>query len=284
MMFGRDLGAVGGFEKEKALEVLRNGVERDGLGGRVAGKHMHRLMVLYEEFLIQFCDHPPPPPTTTTTGDADRLAVAEERLRELLDVMSESQEARRRLDETRELRAQREEIARNERDRELSNVRRRLEEAEREAKETREELQRSRKDFERAKNEGLAARKELKGTKEKLKDATRRFEGMLEELEKTEKKINAATSSAWVFIDVGMTIAVALVRLEGHLFETATTLMFVAGLWLVRCIVAVVRSRPSRWSWMMLGLVAFGVFLGIGALSGKERFALGAALCDSCLG
>ena len=275
MMFGRDLGAVGGFEKDKALEVLRNGAEREGLGGRVAGKHMHRLMVLYEEFLTRFCDHPPPPTTTTTTtGDADRLAAAEGRLRELLDVMGESQEAQRRLDETRELRAQQEEIARNERERELSDVRRRLEEAERQAKETREELQRSRKDFERAKNEGLAAKKELEGAKQELKDATMRFEGTLEELKETEKKISAVTSSAWVFIDVGMTIAVALVRLEGHLFETATTSTFVAGLWLVRCIVAVVRSRPSRWSWMMLGLVALGVFLGIGALSGKARLAL----------
>ena len=278
-MFGRDLGAVGGFEKEKALEVLRNGLEREGLVGKVAGKHMHRLMVLYEEFLTQFCDHPLP-----TAGDADRLAVAEERVRDLLDVMGESQEARRRLDETRELRAQQEEVIRNERERELNDVKRRLEEAERQAKETQEELQRSRKDFEHAKQEGLEAKKELEHAKEEMKDATRRFEGTLEELEETEKKIDAATSSAWVFIDVGMAIAVVLVRLEGHLFETATTSMFVAGLWLVRCIVAVVRSRLSRWSWMMLGLVALGVFLGIGAFSGKDMSALWAVLCDYCLG
>ncbi|CAF9926367.1 MAG: hypothetical protein ALECFALPRED_003428 [Alectoria fallacina] len=285
MMFGKDLAVV--FSKDKALEVLQNGLEREGLrltGPAAAGKHMHRLMILYEEFLTQFCVHPQPTTTTTTTGDADRLAGAEERVRELLDMMSETQEARRRLDEARELRAQQEEsAARSERERELNDVKRGLEEAEKQAKETREELLRCRKALERAENEGLEAKEEVAGAKKELEDATRRrrCEETLEGLEETEKKIDAVVSSAWVFLDVGMAVAVVLVHFEAYLFETSsTTSMFVAGLWLVRCIVAVFRSRSSRLSWITtIGLIVFGVFLGIAASSRKETiYAMGGSV------
>ena len=284
-MFGKDLAVV--FSKDKALEVLQNGLEREGLrltGPAAAGKHMHRLMILYEEFLTQFCVHPQPTTTTTTTGDADRLAGAEERVRELLDMMSETQEARRRLDEARELRAQQEEsAARSERERELNDVKRGLEEAEKQAKETREELLRCRKALERAENEGLEAKEEVAGAKKELEDATRRrrCEETLEGLEETEKKIDAVVSSAWVFLDVGMAVAVVLVHFEAYLFETSsTTSMFVAGLWLVRCIVAVFRSRSSRLSWITtIGLIVFGVFLGIAASSRKETiYAMGGSV------
>ena len=39
------------FNKERALEVLQEELYKKGLMRQVPGKHMHRLMVLYVEFL-----------------------------------------------------------------------------------------------------------------------------------------------------------------------------------------------------------------------------------------
>lgn len=266
MMFGGDVTT---FSKKKALDVLQNGLEREGLMGPVPGKHMHRIMILYEEFLSQFCNNPQP-----TTGDAHRLADAEARVEELLDVIGETQDLRREMEEARASRAQLEEIARNERENELRDVKAELEEVRKQEKETHEEVQSLRKKLERAGNEELDAAKELEGVNEKLKDATRSFEETLKELEETKKDLHSVASSALVFILLGMTIALIMVRFEGHIFGVSTTFGIVLGLWLVLCIVAVVRSRPTRRSWMFFGLVVFCVALGMGAFSERDRFAL----------
>ncbi|KAL9067801.1 MAG: hypothetical protein Q9161_006619 [Pseudevernia consocians] len=204
MIVGRDRAT---FAKKKALDVLQNRLEREGLVGLVGGKHVHRIMVLYEEFLNQFCDQPQP------VEDADRLTAAEARVQELRDVISETQERRRQIDEAQAASARLEEAARQEREKELKDVKGELEEVKKRWEET--------------------------------------------------KSLKAMASSIWVFVLVVMTTTAVLVHFEGHVFDKSTSSMAVLGMWIVHCVVAVIRSRPSRKSWMIFGLVLCCVLLGV---------------------
>ena len=205
MMFDGDRAT---FAKKKALDALQNGLEMEGLVGPVGpvgGKH--RIMILYEEFLNQFCDQPQP------VEDADRLTAAEARVQELRDVISETQERRRQIDEAQAASTRLEEAARQEREKELKDVKGELEEVKKRWEET--------------------------------------------------KSLKAMASSIWVFVLVVMTTTAVLVHFEGHVFDKSTSSMAVLGMWIVHCVVAVIRSRPSRKSWMVFGLVLCCVLLGM---------------------
>lgn len=145
MMLG---GETTASEKKKALDLLVNGLEREGLTGPVPGKHMHRIMVLYEEFLNQFCDAPQPP---------DRLAASEARVRELGNLLIRSQELDRVIEESRDLEARRQES-------EISELKRRLSAICKDRAELIEELQKVR-------TEGRAMFFELKSLKEEQEKA-----------------------------------------------------------------------------------------------------------------
>ena len=251
MMFGGDRAT---FAKKKALDVLQNGLEREGLVGPVGGKHVHRIMVLYEEILNQFCDQPQP------VEDADRLAAAEARVQELRDVISETQELRRQIDEAQAASARLKEAARQEREKELKDVKGELEEVKKRWEETQEALGGTKKDLEDARNAGREAEREIEGFKEELKNAAKKLERTQKRLEGTKKSLKAMASSIWLFVLVGMTTTAVLVHFEGHVFDKSTSSMAVLGMLIV---VAVIRSRPSRKSWMTFGLVLCCVLLGV---------------------
>lgn len=238
MMFGGDSDT---FSKKKALDVLQNGLEREGLNGPVPGKHMHRIMVLYDEFLSQFCND-----LQLTTGDARRLASAEARVDELLDVISEAQDLQRGMEEAQTSRAQLEEVLRIERENELRDVKVELEDARKKGKETREELERFKQELGNAENEGSKIAKDLDAAKMGLKDATKELEETRKDLLKTKEDLNSVASSALVFVLLGVSVALVMVRFEGHVLGISTTFGVVLGLWLVYYVVAVARSRPSR--------------------------------------
>ena len=271
MMFGGDRAA---FSKHKALDVLQRGVEREGPvapPAAGAGKHMHRIMVLYEEFLSQFCDRPPP------VEDAERLVVAEARVEELQDALSELVDLRRQIDEAQAARARREEAARAERERELEDVKGELEAVRQRWEEARGALEGSEKELEEARNGGRVAGRELEGFGEEAKKAATELERMQKRLEGAEKKLKAMASSIGVFFLVGMTTTAVLAHFEGHLFDRSTSSMAILGMWIVHCVLAVVRiavfrSRPSRKSWKIFGLVVCCGLLGVGLE--RERFAL----------
>ncbi|KAF6223243.1 hypothetical protein HO133_000085 [Letharia lupina] len=82
---------VASAAKEQALGFLQRGFEREKLVP-LPGKHTERTMVLYEEFLNQFCDFPPP------VEDGRRLEAAEEGLRNLWRDLRRQQVIRRELD------------------------------------------------------------------------------------------------------------------------------------------------------------------------------------------
>lgn len=237
-MFGGDSDT---FSKKKALDVLQNGLEREGLNGPVPGKHMHRIMVLYDEFLSQFCND-----LQLTTGDARRLASAEARVDELLDVISEAQDLQRGMEEAQTSRAQLEEVLRIERENELRDVKVELEDARKKGKETREELERFKQELGNAENEGSKIAKDLDAAKMGLKDATKELEETRKDLLKTKEDLNSVASSALVFVLLGVSVALVMVRFEGHVLGISTTFGVVLGLWLVYYVVAVARSRPSR--------------------------------------
>lgn len=182
MMF---VGEAAAFEKKKALDVLMNGLEREGLMGSVPGKHMHRIMVLYEEFLNQFCDAPQPP---------DQLAASEARVHELEDILTRSLELDRVLEESRELEARRQES-------EISELKGRLEAVHKDRGEVIEELQRVR-------TEGRAMFFELKSLKEEqekakgkvVKKPTRTEKGLKEtqeELKTCKKDLENSRNLVW---------------------------------------------------------------------------------------
>ncbi|CAF9905767.1 hypothetical protein IMSHALPRED_003969 [Imshaugia aleurites] len=257
MMFG---GGGASFEKKRALDVLENGLQKEGLTGAVEGKHMHRVMVLYEEFLSRFCEG------VEGESDAERLAAAEGSVQELLRMMDRRQELQRRVDETREAREQAEERFRESQEQELEIVKGALEEARKEAEETRVALEHSKKDLEDARKDGQDAKREIVGLKKILRTATKRFEELREELEKAKREM-AGKPSGWFFHDVGMTVAVVLVHFEGHSFKNSNTLRVVLGLWLIRCTVAGARSQTSRRSWLIIALVIVCGLLILGTLS-----------------
>lgn len=186
MMFGADRGAR--LEKDKALLVLQNGLEREGLTGPVVGKHMHRIMVLYEEFLNQFCDEPPP-----MTGDADRLAAAEERVQELRDVVRERQELDRVLEESRVLEARRQELARSEAEKELRDVKEELWGVKEELRVSKEGLQEVEEELEEALKVGREVEKELEDIKaeqmEKEGKTQKGWEEIEEQLEAIDRRV-----------------------------------------------------------------------------------------------
>lgn len=256
-MFG---GGGASFEKKRALDVLENGLQKEGLTGAVEGKHMHRVMVLYEEFLSRFCEG------VEGESDAERLAAAEGSVQELLRMMDRRQELQRRVDETREAREQAEERFRESQEQELEIVKGALEEARKEAEETRVALEHSKKDLEDARKDGQDAKREIVGLKKILRTATKRFEELREELEKAKREM-AGKPSGWFFHDVGMTVAVVLVHFEGHSFKNSNTLRVVLGLWLIRCTVAGARSQTSRRSWLIIALVIVCGLLILGTLS-----------------
>ena len=255
MMFG---GNPETFSKEKALDVLQNGLEREGLIGPVPGKHMHRVMVLYDEFLSQFCNDPQP-----TMGDVSRLASAEARIEELLAVITTSRDLRREIEEAQASRAQLEEVLRNGREVELIDVKVELEEARKIEQETRKELEHLEKELEHERSGGLKIAKDLAVANVELKDITMELEETRTDLLKTKKDLHAAASLALVDILLGMTIALVMVRLEGHVSRLSITSEIVLYLWLLHGVIAVIQSRATKRSWVFFGLVVFCVTLGV---------------------
>lgn len=168
-MFGAGEKERENFDKGKAIDVLLNGLEKEGLTGPSKGKHMHRIMVLYEEFLGLFCEQPKPPTTTTmTTGDAARLEAAGERERRLRDLVRDSQELHRVLEEPRALQTRRQELARSEAERELRDVKEEVRGVREELLESREALQDAEDELEEARKKGRGTEKELEGVKKEL--------------------------------------------------------------------------------------------------------------------
>lgn len=82
---------VASAAKEQALGFLQRGFEREKLVP-LPGKHTERTMILYEEFLNQFCDFPPP------VEDGRRLEAAEEESRILRRNLRRQLAIRRELD------------------------------------------------------------------------------------------------------------------------------------------------------------------------------------------
>lgn len=119
-MFGGDDVA---FNKERALEVLQEELNKKGLMRQVPGKHMQRSMVLYVEFLGRFGGGVLP------RENADRVRAAERGEQRLEALLAKSREVRRLEHELRGMRAQEEERVRDERERELEDTRKNLEAA-----------------------------------------------------------------------------------------------------------------------------------------------------------
>lgn len=90
---------------------------------QVPGKHMHRSMMLYVEFLGRFGGGIQP------RENADRVRAAERGERRLEALLAKSREVRRLEHELRGMRAQEEERVRDERERELEDTRKDLEAA-----------------------------------------------------------------------------------------------------------------------------------------------------------
>lgn len=247
MMFGKDLAT---FTRKSSLDLLQNGLEKEGLILPVAGKHMDRIMILYEEFLYQFCDQPPP------RGNADRLAAAEARVRDLRGVMRERVDLDRELEESRRLVRLREGMARIKLERELERVRDELRAVKDELREVREQLQevgkkergfekelqgvkkelgeveeKARKELEQAKNAGLYFRKGLEAAKQEsnealgkaLKDSAESMRSAKQEsnaaMEKVLKdseesmRVLKAKASAWFISSLALLFALAWLHL-----------------------------------------------------------------------
>ena len=169
MMFGGDAAT---FDRRKALDVLVNGLEREGLTGPVPGKHMHRIMVLYEEFLNQFCDAPQP---------MDRLAASEARELELIELLRQRWELYQALEESHETEKRRRETV-------ITELQGRLIAIDDDRTEVIEELDRVRK-------EERAMFFELESLKESQEDAKREVikkgpKAAVERLEETRKELN----------------------------------------------------------------------------------------------
>ena len=111
------------FNKERALEVLQEELNKKGLMRQVPGKHMHRLMVLYVEFLGRFGGGVRP------KENADRVRAAERVEQRLEALLAQIREVGRLEHELRGMRAQEEERVRDERERELEDTRKDLEAA-----------------------------------------------------------------------------------------------------------------------------------------------------------
>ena len=119
-MFGGDDVAL---YKERALEMLQEELNKNGLLRQVPGMHMQRLMVLYVEFLGRFSGGLQP------KENADRVRAAERGEQRLEALLAMSREVRSLEHDLREMRAQEEERVRDERERELRDTRKDLEAA-----------------------------------------------------------------------------------------------------------------------------------------------------------
>ena len=190
MMFGG--GDRAAFARKDALDVLQNGLEKEGLLAPAKGKHMHRVMVLYQEFLDQFCDHPEPPPP-----DADRQQA---RIQELRDLMRERQELEHVLEESRVSAARRRELAGSEVEDVLRVVREELREGEALLRDAREEarrvrhgLQESEEEVREVGNQRRWLERELEGVKKELREARAKTR---EELEIAQKELNEVMGKA----------------------------------------------------------------------------------------
>lgn len=292
MMFG---GEAAAFDKKKALDVLVNGLGREGLTCAVPGKHMHRIMVLYEEFLNQFCDASQPP---------HRLASFEARVDELEDLLLRNSVLNGVLEESRRSEAQRQESEifklrralsairddRAELIEELQRVRtegramffelKSLKEerekaksqriknptaAETGLKETQEELKTCKKDLEDARKQvrelGKAVREaEALLTGRELADAMAKFDVQMKANVEAPKRI---VSYKWPIITLEATTLVVLVHFACHLPERSVTSTSMIGLVLVQCIVAYFRVESRRRFWSDLGSLIFCVALGL---------------------
>ena len=144
MFGGDDGGSAGGFSKQKALGVLQNVLEKEGLlaSGEAGtttttppagGKHWHRVMVLYDEFLTQYCER--------AAGDVDRVAAAEARTDGILDLLAQREISLRRLEEARDAVTRAQDAARSEAETRARDAERALEEARRELAEVKGELE-----------------------------------------------------------------------------------------------------------------------------------------------
>ena len=213
-MFG---GEAAAFDKKKALDVLMNGLERKELTGPVPGKHMHRTMVLYEEFLNQFCDAPQPP---------DRLAASEARVRELGNLLIRRGELDRVIEESRDLEARRQES-------EISELKGRLSAICKDRAEVIEELQKIR-------TEGRAMFFELKSLKEErekakskvIKKPTGAEKGLKEtqeELKTCKKYLEDSRNLVWELRNAVREATVLLTERENKLGASAIDLFFASS-------------------------------------------------------
>ncbi len=62
--------------------MLQNGLEKEGLVVSASGKYMHRVMVLYEEFLNRFCDYSKPAAAAAADAGGQQARIQE--LRDLV--------------------------------------------------------------------------------------------------------------------------------------------------------------------------------------------------------
>ncbi|KAF6241348.1 hypothetical protein HO173_000058 [Letharia columbiana] len=174
MMFGGDPAT---FSKKNALDVLLNGLEREGLTGTVAGKHMHRVMFLYEEFLKQFCEQAQP----TALEDLNLSADEEARMQ---DYVREREELERGLEESRVSLARRQELARSEAERKLKDVKEELQVVEEELQDAEEALHEIKEEVQEVKKERRRFKKALEGVTKELAEVKGKAQEQLGEAEK----------------------------------------------------------------------------------------------------
>ena len=180
MMFGGDLRT---FHKKKGVYLLLNGLERDGLTGLVPGKHMDRIMVLYEEVLTQFCDHPQP------RGDADRIAAAETQVQSLWDLIVAREDLIQAGEASRVAAARRQELARSEAERQLKDLEEELQRVKEELQEAKKKGRRTQKELQVVKEELLEVNEEFREVKKRKRGTEKELEGVKNELEKAMEKV-----------------------------------------------------------------------------------------------
>ena len=261
MMFGGD-GKK--FEKAKALDVLLNGIEKEGLTEQVKGKHMQRITLLYEEFLNRYCDEKQP------LGDTERLRISEAREQHLQDLLDQELEFQHHADE---LRAGMERLRREE----MARVKEALEEAKKGWEETQEKLENARQE-----NRHAFLRKELRLTTAKLE----RTQKELRESRKTTTEsvmpyalafitLGGTIAAVWAHFEVDALAIVAVwAHFEVHALENSTISVALLASWLVYVSITIIRSGPTKKPWIWFGVVACCVLLGMGVFSERDRLFL----------
>ncbi len=168
------------FARKNALDVLQNGLEKEGLVAPAPGKHMHRVMVLYEEFLNRFCDDPEPPAVAAAAdADADAGGQQQARVQELRDLVRELESE---LERSRTSATRRVEIAESGAEEVLGLVRENYREVEGLLRDAREEVR--------------VVRRELRGSEEEVQEVERRRVGLGRELEGVYRELREVRGKA----------------------------------------------------------------------------------------